>query len=186
MLPVTFDAEVNAATGQAAGSMTGAVKGDFVVAGHKAYLRVRGFVPAAPLGSFPRGWCVELPSHERGIAVPTFGVVAALRDAGKVLRRVGTERIRGVDTVHYQLVGVRPPLDVWVDDHDRLRRERLIHGVDHQTETIDLYDFGVSVSIAVPNHAPPCEPPLPKSTCTLGSSLKQRPICAKATTTGHP
>jgi hypothetical protein len=89
--------------------------------------------------------------------------------------------------VHYSLVGAKPPADIWVDDHDRLRRLVWTHDAGkqphevEQNDTVELYDFGVPVTITVPAHARPC-PLVPRGfikpgTCILGQSFATLPKC---------
>lgn len=99
-----------------------------------------------------------------------------LRSAGQV-RKVGTETVRGVETTHFKaVVDLRKaaeqngasrqatqtlirqlgrssiPVDVWLDDQKRLRRERFALPIQSQTATItfELYDFGTSHRVTPP------------------------------------
>jgi hypothetical protein len=107
------------------------------------------------------------------------------------VERVGAEQVRGVGTTHYRatidfgrypelvpageraaarasmrqlikLLGTRTaPVDVWVDDHDLVRRYRqTMHlsipgggGRMSMQQQFELYDFGARVDIAVPDAA---------------------------------
>jgi hypothetical protein len=91
------------------------------------------------------------------------------------IEQVGTEEIRGVTTTHFRTrldltkSPVQPkvaptgpllealrnvPVDVWLDDHDRPRRQRMTFalgaGGGSFTTTTEAYDFGTPVDIEIP------------------------------------
>jgi hypothetical protein len=99
-----------------------------------------------------------------------------LRAAGQV-KKVGTETVRGTETTHFKAVvdlrkaaaakGVSSqaidnlikqlghstiPVDVWLDNQKRLRRERFALGIQGQTATVtfELFDFGTSHQVTPP------------------------------------
>jgi LppX_LprAFG lipoprotein len=99
-----------------------------------------------------------------------------LRSVGQV-HKVGTETVRGTDTTHFKAVvdlrkaaaakGVSSqaidtliqqlgrstlPIDVWLDNQKRLRRERLALSVQGQTATVtfELFNFGTSHNVTPP------------------------------------
>jgi hypothetical protein len=104
-----------------------------------------------------------------------------LRGAGKVTR-VGSEKVRGTPTTHYRAtIDLRKaakkvpaaqreearrsidrliklqgrstlPVEVWIDDKGRLRRERVTQRVQGQSLdfTMDLYDFGTREALKAP------------------------------------
>jgi hypothetical protein len=104
------------------------------------------------------------------------GTIDQLRSAGKV-EKVGTETVRGVQTTHFKaVVDLRKaaqrapaakssvdqlirmlgrssiPVEVWLDNQKRLRREQVSLTVLGQplTETVELYDFGARQAIKPP------------------------------------
>jgi hypothetical protein len=118
--------------------------------------------------------------------VTPVDALAGLSHKGESLRRVGTATVRGTPTVHYSVVGAKPPVDLWVDAHDRLRRLVWTHADDKQTDTTELYDFGAPVTITPPPHAQPCSPippglAGPGNHCILGRSIATLPKCKPAT-----
>ena len=131
---------------------------------------------------FSHGWCAMRGAlrHSGGPKLDPFDALDGLRSSGRSLHRIGTENVRGVATTHYHVSG-NPPLDIWVDATDRVRRLRWTHGNAHQTDTEDLYDFGVSASITAPASAPPCS--FPHTSCTLGQSFSQLPSCSASDAT---
>ena len=104
-----------------------------------------------------------------------------LRGAGEV-KRVGSEKVRGTQTTHYRAkVDLRKaadkapaaqraaarrsverliklqgastlPVEVWIDDQGRLRRERVAQKIQGQPLdfTMDLYDFGTRETLKAP------------------------------------
>jgi hypothetical protein len=104
-----------------------------------------------------------------------------LRGAGEV-KRVGSEKVRGTQTTHYRAkVDLRKaadkapaaqraaarrsverliklegastlPVEVWIDDQGRLRRERVAQKIQGQSLdfTMDLYDFGTREALKAP------------------------------------
>jgi hypothetical protein len=141
---------------------------DFIAEGATVYARVQSAVPG-----LSRSWCVESGrTHSPGSGISPVDPLTSIRNSGRALQRIGTDAVRGVRTTHYRVIG-NPPLDIWVDGSDRLRRLRWTHGKANQTDTIDLYDFGASLEITVPTSAPPCSQP----SCTLGTSFTQPPAC---------
>ncbi len=150
---------------------------DFIWSGSRFFSRVR----TTTVG-LPHDWCLERhTTRHAGSGVSPVDTLSSLRASGKGLQRVGSERVRGVATTHYRIVGTRPPIDIWVDDHDLLRRLRWTHGRAHQTDTMEVYGYGEPVSITVPSHARPCVL-IPPGMCVLGRSFKQ-PVCDKVTST---
>ena len=132
-------------------------------------------------------WCVQ--QHLKtspGPGVAPVDTLAKLHLDGKSLERVGTDRVRGVEAVHYRIVGARPPVDLWVDSKDLLRRLVWAHGDPVQTDTFEYYDYGAPISITLPANAPPCAPFPPPGTCVLGNSFKQLPTCPPTTSTTRP
>jgi hypothetical protein len=107
-------------------------------------------------------WCWS-PSLVWGNAAVNplpFGTLDALRRSGARFDYIGQEKLRGVETGHFHVVGAHP-LDLWVDSQDQLRRmagkERLPKGT--LTFTDDFFDFGTPVHAALPpSDAPKCEP----------------------------
>ncbi len=151
---------------------------DEVWSGSRLFSRTRTDLPGMSYG-----WCREQQvTKAQGSGVSPVNTLAALHLSGKILRHIGKDRVRGVETDHYEIVGASPPIDVWVDSHDLLRRLRWTHGPAHQTDTVEIYDYGAPVSIAVPAHAPNC-PLIPPGICALGQPLSELPTCPKPTTT---
>lgn len=129
---------------------------------------------------------------ETGLAPVAAGTddPAALLDllGGGTPERVGTEEVRGVATTHYtgtfdadaaleqipegqraeaeaafdQLAGASFPIDVWVDDEDRVRRFQMDmnaaslgvfggNGVGSMVMQMDFFDFGADVDVTAPD-----------------------------------
>jgi hypothetical protein len=149
---------------------------DLVRSGRRLYNRV-----VSPDASLSYDWCeMQDVKTTKGYAgVAPFDTLANLDAEGRSLRRVGTERIRGVDTVHYAIDGADPPVDLWVDDEDRLRRLIWTHENNQETDTVELYDFGAPITVTVPEGAPPCPamPPGLEGHCVLGQSYDELPKC---------
>jgi hypothetical protein len=147
--------------------------GETIVVGGQTFMSYDG--PGAPPG---KKWYVE-PALE-GLLDAGFGL-EMLRAATGELERVGDESIRGVETAHYrgeidyatyveqapagrrknlreelkrrsELGSVTIPLEVWVDAENRVRRYRTRDR--GEVKTVELYDFGVEVSVRPP---PPAE-----------------------------
>jgi len=138
----------------------------------------------APDPSESYGWCRQPRTKwEPGPQVSPVDTLSNLHADGKALRRVGDERVRDTPTVHYSVEGAKPPIDIWVDDHDRLRRLVWTHNRGKQTDTMELYDLGAPITITVPVHAPPCPliPPgfIKPGTCILGQSIATLPKCPR-------
>ncbi|MGE0305374.1 MAG: hypothetical protein AB7N61_25910 [Acidimicrobiia bacterium] len=105
--------------------------------------------------------------------------LAMLRSAGEVTE-VGTDTVRGVETTHYrttidiekvyrdqgavvdeeqfqqlfeQFDSLQLPLDVWVDDEGRVRKQEMVMPIDgsEMHMVIEYYDFGAKVDVAVPD-----------------------------------
>ena len=150
---------------------------DVVFSDHIAYDRT-----IAPDPSQSQGWCIAKTTKASGYPhLRPVDTLAGLHAEGKSLRRVGAATVRGTPTVQYSIVGATPPVNIWVDDHDRLRRLVWTHDNGKQTDTVDLYDFGAPVTITVPAHAAPCPlvPPgfIKPGDCVLGQSFATLPKC---------
>ena len=150
---------------------------DLVFSDHIAYERT---IAPDPLQS--QRWCIAKTTKASGYPhVGPVDTLAGLQAHGTSLQRVGDETVRNTPTVHYSLVGVKPPVDIWVDSQDRLRRLVWTHNNGKQTDTEELYDFGAPVTITVPAHARPCPlvPPgfIKPGTCILGQSFAKLPKC---------
>ena len=132
------------------------VKGSetLIVTGKTVFDRTQSAV-----SSLAHGWCVLSGlTRSPGSGVDPTSVLTSLGNSGRELHKVGQEKVRGVATTHYRVSGT-PPLDVWVDASDRLRRLHWTHGKAEQTDTTELFDFGTPVSIDLPANAPPCQLP---------------------------
>jgi hypothetical protein len=134
-----------------------------------------------PEGLEPYDWCEkeDVKFTEGYAGVQPFDTLAGLDAENRSLRRVETDRVRGAATVHYTIEGSDPPVDLWVDDDDRLRRLVWTHNEGKQTDTVELYDFGAPIQITVPRDAPPCPkiPPGWEGHCLLGRSHDELPKC---------
>jgi hypothetical protein len=122
----------------------------------RSYDRLVGPPPGA------HDWCWRTPKRTPGAGVTPIATLANLASNGATVSKVGTVVVRGVSTTHYVVTGGghASPIDIWVDNADQLRR---IHWTradasSTQTMTTDLFDFGAPVTIATPEHAPPCNP----------------------------
>ena len=110
---------------------------------------------------------------------PTQGL-ALLKGASDDIEELGTEDVRGVETTHYRatidierafreqgevtdpdqferfldtLGATTIPVDVWIDDEGRVRRQSYEHSVPggKATATMELYDFGTDEPIELPS-----------------------------------
>jgi hypothetical protein len=150
---------------------------DVVFSNHIAYERT-----VAPDPSQSQRWCIAKTTKATDYPdVGPVGALAGLHADGKSLRRVGAATVRDTPTVHYSIVGAKPSVDIWVDEHDRLRRLVWTHNKGKQTDTVELYDFGAPVTITVPVYARPCPlvPPgfIKPGDCVLGRSFATVPKC---------
>ena len=154
-VPITGAAEVDRHQTILTASPPGAQGGyDILFAGTTVFVRVR-----SPDPTLAHPWCrAPRATSEPGVGVNPTDALTSLRDAGRVVHRVGRETIRGVATTHFRVSG-HPGAEIWVDSHDLLRQYRWTHGKGDQTDTTDLFDFGVHVSIAVPEHVNACPVP---------------------------
>jgi hypothetical protein len=125
---------------------------DVVVDGSRQYYRERG--PGAFAGS---RWC-SVPGVKRapGPDVVLTDPVAALAGSNRHAQVVGTESVRGVETTHYRVTGEGPPVQIWVDAQDQLRRLQWTPGGHFKTQTTDFFNFDQPVTITVPMNTRPC------------------------------
>lgn len=111
------------------------------------------YVRGGPVESFTKGKWARVksndPSFDLGQADPAK-LLDYLRSTSKV-EKVGTARIRGVETTHYRAHvkanSKQVPLDVWVDGQGLVRRLRI--DWQNASASVDLFDFG-DVNVAVP------------------------------------
>ncbi len=114
------------------------------------------------------------------------GYLKSLQAAGGNVTVVGIEELRGIDTTHYQVIfdletlreidpaafndltasapidGFELPLDIWIDEEDRVHRFRILiddpdlpdlqpgESFDHMLIQFDFSDFGGSVTVEPP------------------------------------
>jgi hypothetical protein len=73
---------------------------------------------------------------------------------GWKITRVGTDTVRGVETIRYRLTRrADQPADVWIDQQGRLRR--VIDRQDTETDTVEFYDYGSDLdSLTIPPPTP--------------------------------
>lgn len=152
----------------------------FIFDGETAYMRF----PIFALMGVETDW-VELPADEAidtagfggiGDSTPVDGLAAYL-DAGGAVETVGTDRIRGVDTTHFQVLfdvedfeefvgdasvadlrasGVEQlPMDVWIGDDGLIYRYAISYEglaeIDLLSIVYDIYDYGEDVGIQLPD-----------------------------------
>jgi hypothetical protein len=123
-------------------------------AGTRAFERLTPGPP--PIG---HDWCWRAPTRNPGADGSPTATLAELATSGGSVNMVGSLIVRGVTTVHYAVTGgSSPPVDIWVDGSDQLRRIHFTRTMPsaRQTTTMDLFDFGASVTIDVPANAPAC------------------------------
>ncbi len=147
---------------------------DLVLSGRRLYSRA-----VSPDVSLAYEWC-----EQRGVkwtkgyaGVRPFDTLSNLDAEGRPLREVGAERVRGTETVHYAIDGADPPVELWVDDQDRLRRLIWTHEGSDATDTVEIFDYGTPVEVVVPDDVPPC-PKIPKgfdTDCVLGQTYDTLP-----------
>jgi hypothetical protein len=152
----------------------------FILEGTALYMRIpllrgaAGFKPWIKLDLRQAGQAagVDFNSFLRfGAGGDPTEQVRLLRGVGK-LKKKGTDDVRGVSTTHYEgtidlkkvaggdrlarVIGTSSvPVEVWVDDHGLVRRERWteklkLGGTTKIETTMDLYDFGASVVAQAP------------------------------------
>lgn len=152
------------------------VRMEIIVAGRVQYMRFdEGSAFAGATGGKPWGRA-ELP--ERATPTTSTGPTAFTEDPlgrfaelgqlrGPIVR-VGEERVRGVDTVHFRTTiekaGAPVAVDLWIDGNDRFRRFRQAADVGDTrvTTTLEVFEIGEPVSIDLPpeDQVGPLEPAL--------------------------
>ena len=104
-------------------------------------------------------WCWLPAKHSPGPGITGQNTLASLSGSNRRIQYIDQEVVRGVVTTQYRVTGGgKPPLDIWTDAQDRLRRLRWTHGGDQQTDTTDFFNFDAPVTITIPTNAPPCRP----------------------------
>ena len=152
----------------------------FIFDGETAYMRF----PVFALMGVETDW-VELPADDAidtagfagiGDSTPVDGLAAYL-EAGGDVETVGTERIRGVDTTHFQVLfdvedfeefvgdasvadlrasGIEQlPMDVWIGEDGLVYRYAIsyegLEEVDLLSIVYDIFDYGEDVGIELPD-----------------------------------
>ena len=148
---------------------------EIIVDGKVQYLRfASGSVFADATGGKPWGRVERAEPLEPAEPSPfTANPLERLAELGELtspIVRVGEERVRGVDTVHFRTTIDQPAVgastgtgtggeatravevDVWLDEEDRFRRLRQSFHVDGTrfTSTFEVFDLGTPVSIDLP------------------------------------
>jgi hypothetical protein len=157
---------------------------DFLLFGDTAYFKSKFVAPFVIEDEDPtRPWeevtadPTEASTEAELLLDSPDSVLKRLRDLAGPVRRLGTETVRGTHTTHYTATSdhpnrrngatartdvVRPPaaVDVWVDDHDRIRRLAINRVFPEGREgdgvattdvfSYDLFDFGVDVRVEPP------------------------------------
>jgi hypothetical protein len=161
-------------------------KMEMVLDGTVIYMRGPAFDPALPPGKKWLSFDLQTMGEQMGIdfsqlmqsqSDPVQGIeyLAGATD----VEEVGTEKIRGVDTTHYEaiidyealgnekpelaetldqiveLLGVsRVPVEVWLDDDDLVRKmvmEMSMPAMGDMMYAMEFYDYGTPVDIDVPD-----------------------------------
>jgi hypothetical protein len=156
-MTLTGSANVPHVSGAGAPTFSAALAAEsLIVTKSRSYDRLVGPPPGA------HDWCWRTPKKAAEPEVAPITTLASLVGQGATVSKVGTAVVRGVSTTRYVVTGGghTSPIGIWVDNADELRR---IHWTQSdtsstQTMTMDLFDFGAPVTIATPEHAPPCSP----------------------------
>lgn len=132
-----------------------------------AYVKQPGLEPR-PWLKFELGKLVPVATAQIELlaqATDPSGGLDFLKGVSNVVRQLGTERVRQVETRHFQATvdlervipeaaasqQLRPVVDVWVDDHNLVRRLRYETAADPKQVIVEeLYDFGVAVEVTAP------------------------------------
>jgi hypothetical protein len=129
---------------------------EVLVLTHDGFLRDR--MPGPGLaGLVPKEWCNEAGGVAgSGFSVNPTAAVSSLVSGGGTLQRLGTDRLRSVETTQFRVVKARlPRTEIWVDSNDLLRRIQQTK-VD-EIEVHDYFDYGVATPpITAPQHASRC------------------------------
>ncbi len=115
----------------------------------------QAFVLGGTLGAV--GWCA-IGTVSSDLNFDPGAVLGSINKANGTLQRLGEESVRGIATNHYRYVRPdNPPMELWVDSNDLLRR--IVETHENETDTLEFYDFGADITpITAPTTSPKCPP----------------------------